>query len=130
MASQEAQRLASQPVTSDRLQRYAGYDLGRGGGEGFLVDNDTLYLCGDNMTLLDNGTGSGSVGCVTLAYDNVTGLHNATNVYTPKYGLYQMIMISIVVVLLATFTAGGNMMVIIAFRMDKTLQTVSEEIDH
>ncbi|XP_059171369.1 muscarinic acetylcholine receptor M5-like [Physella acuta] len=62
------------------------------------------------------------------SYDNFT--HSlSSNVTEPLYGVdrttAEVVFISIVVSLLAILTAGGNMLVIVAFKLDKNLQTVS-----
>ena len=44
---------------------------------------------------------------------------------TLPHATLEIVLICIVVTILAILTAGGNLLVIVAFRMDKTLQTVS-----
>ncbi|XP_053397289.1 muscarinic acetylcholine receptor M1-like [Mercenaria mercenaria] len=60
-------------------------------------------------------------------FDNVTStLNESENVTLPADpNLYEVIAISVVVGFLAIFTMAGNLLVIIAFKIDKQLQTIS-----
>ena len=56
--------------------------------------------------------------------DNLTTTNVTTNAAQPK-SLPEIIIISFIVAILILVTAGGNLMVMISFKMDKQLQTVS-----
>ena len=56
------------------------------------------------------------------SFSNVT---NATTAEIEPKTVAKVVIISIVVTILAILTAGGNLMVMISFKMDKQLQTVS-----
>lgn len=70
----------------------------------------------------------------TRLYDEITDLYNVTN-YNNGTNLTaspiepdsvaEIVIVSVVVTILAVVTAGGNLMVMISFKMDKQLQTVS-----
>jgi hypothetical protein len=57
----------------------------------------------------------------TIIANSTEGLENERI----KKSLLEIISVSIVVALLAAFTIGGNLLVIIAFRIDKQLQTIT-----
>ena len=69
----------------------------------------------------------------TPSYDAASGVFanctaNCTNGTDPTdtpHTVTEVVLISIVVTILAVVTAGGNLMVMISFKMDKQLQTVS-----
>ena len=50
---------------------------------------------------------------------------NSTTDLSPGYSLVQVIIIAFVAAILSIVTAGGNLMVMISFKLDKQLQTVS-----
>lgn len=65
----------------------------------------------------------------TTVYDNQSNWNNGSGNYTTSTGtefsLLETIIICVVVTIVSIITAFGNLMVMIAFKMDKKLQTVS-----
>ncbi len=56
---------------------------------------------------------------------NFTAAPNSTGSTPEVHGIVEVVFISVVVAILAIVTAGGNLMVMVSFKMDKQLQTVS-----
>ena len=78
-------------------------------GAGPWLNNTTSYLPDVITSGLSNVTASTSAPVVASGIDNVV----------------EIVIIAFVVTILSVLTAGGNLMVLISFRMDKQLQTVS-----
>ncbi|XP_076442821.1 muscarinic acetylcholine receptor M1-like [Babylonia areolata] len=77
--------------------------------------NGSVSECVTTLDVILNS--SEAAGWTTNASEDVSG--------TLQHEAVQVVLICIVVVILAILTAGGNLLVIVAFRLDKTLQTVS-----
>ena len=75
----------------------------------------------DNSTVLPVSSATS----VTLAHGNRTGPAEVTATPDAPASITEILLVSVVVAVLALVTAGGNLMVILSFRMDKQLQTVS-----
>ncbi|KAL8611172.1 hypothetical protein ACOMHN_064462 [Nucella lapillus] len=98
-----------------------------------VVSRDADY---GSVTSASGGGYSGTVcgeggvavsGCVTDITTNASFLGNVSSAEdsSPEHSMVHVVLICVVVVILSLLTSGGNLLVIIAFRLDKTLQTVS-----
>ncbi|XP_013416461.1 muscarinic acetylcholine receptor M5 [Lingula anatina] len=81
----------------------------------YSIVNDILTSQSPWDDLKDNFTLFGNVSLVSDGCANKTNPHSTT----------ETVLLSILVVILSVVTAGGNLLVLISFKMDKNLQTVN-----
>lgn len=84
-----------------------------------VLNTGLNVTCNDSFVRCVVGAGN-----VTDNGDGYNDTQPTSDLPLPRPAL-EVVMISIVVVVLSILTAGGNLLVIVAFRMDKALQTVS-----
>ncbi|XP_037952507.1 muscarinic acetylcholine receptor DM1 isoform X2 [Teleopsis dalmanni] len=82
------------------------------------VSSSTLFT-----VILDNLTTA-----IVFENDTITNHTNYTNNYEsrgPKYSISSMVLMGIIAAILSILTVAGNVMVMISFKIDKQLQTIS-----
>ena len=119
------------PNTAQFLRTVRGLSVSLGNGalslqqqEHDVLQDATESLLGEGSTSMSPATSYWShLDNVTLdTYGNIT---NATSSELSAHSVAKIVIISLVVTVLAVLTAGGNLMVMISFKLDKQLQTVS-----
>ncbi|XP_070180310.1 muscarinic acetylcholine receptor DM1-like [Littorina saxatilis] len=105
-------------VTSANESVRYGVGAGDSGGSGELSDST---LCSEGLT--ECVTGFDVYFNVSVPGGNGSG--NDTSEVLRQRPPYEVVLICLVVIILVILTAVGNLLVILAFRMDKNLQTVS-----
>lgn len=62
---------------------------------------------------------------VTQAINSSSGAVTSTGGRKPRFELFEMVLIAVLSGLLSVATVGGNVMVMVSFKIDKQLQTIS-----